>query len=181
MSMPALVPHLRPAGSSPQFLVMFGAGLGRPSPEMKLPAPRPCAASDVGAGRPALHAASSSAAQTLNAGIRVRGLDMTPPHKSIRAHIVNVKSPGMRAVFHPNAHSPRVGGPVLWAILVLMGPGLAASAQESGVLRISVVLTDATGNPTPIPRAQLLISDNPTTQEPRRIRTGADGTVEIKL
>src|SRR5687768_2565560 len=84
--------------------------------------------------------------------------------------------------------------PVFSAILMLVlpldptmpsphrgSPGLTASAQESGLLRISAVLTDANGNPTPIPRAQLLISENPTSQEPRRVRTGADGTVEIKL
>ena len=57
----------------------------------------------------------------------------------------------------------------------------AALAQEGGLLRISVVLTDADGNATPIPRAQLLISDNPSSREPWRVRTGADGTVEIKL
>lgn len=69
--------------------------------------------------------------------------------------------------------------PVLSTILVLLT--LTASAQEIGVLRISVVLTDAEGNATPVPRAQLLISDNPTSREPRRVRTGADGTVEVKL
>jgi hypothetical protein len=58
---------------------------------------------------------------------------------------------------------------------------LAASSQESGLLRISVVLTDADGNATPIPRAQLLISDNPTSRAPWRVRTGPDGMVEIKL
>jgi hypothetical protein len=68
--------------------------------------------------------------------------------------------------------------PILSTMLALT---LAASAQEIGVLRISVVLTDAEGNATPIPRAQLLISDNPSSREPRRLRTGADGTVEIKL
>ncbi len=34
--MPAEVPHLRPAGSVPQFLVTTGVGFGRPSPEMML-------------------------------------------------------------------------------------------------------------------------------------------------
>src|ERR1044072_7422127 len=33
-SMPADVPHLRPAGSSPQLRVTFGAGFGNPSPVM---------------------------------------------------------------------------------------------------------------------------------------------------
>jgi S1-C subfamily serine protease len=75
-------------------------------------------------------------------------------------------------------------GPVLSAILALLlslHPGLTAAAQQGGVLKISVVLTDADGNATPIPRAQLLISDNPATREPRRVRTGPDGTVEIAL
>src|SRR5688500_3657790 len=70
--------------------------------------------------------------------------------------------------------------PVLSAVLVLL-LSVTGSAQDSGVLRISVVLTDADGASTPVPRAQLLISDNPTTREPRRVRTGPDGTVEIKL
>ena len=55
------------------------------------------------------------------------------------------------------------------------------SAQDTGVLRISVALSDASGNAIPIPRAQLLISDNPATHEPIRVRTGANGVVEIKL
>jgi len=70
--------------------------------------------------------------------------------------------------------------PVLSAILALLLP-LTASAQEGGLLKISVVLTDADGNAVPIPRAQLLISDNPATREPRRVRSGADGTLEIRL
>ncbi len=70
----------------------------------------------------------------------------------------------------------------LTAIAIVTGwLALAASAQESGVLHISVVLPDADGNATPIPRAQLLISDNPTSREPRRVRTGADGTLRITL
>lgn len=75
-------------------------------------------------------------------------------------------------------------GPVLSGILALLlsfHPGLTDAAQQGGVLKISVVLTDADGNATPIPRAQLLISDNPATREPRRVRTGPDGTVEIAL
>src|SRR5688500_13817770 len=53
-SIPALVPHVRPAGSSPQFLVTFGVGLGNPSPVMKLPtAPDlPCVADDEFAAMP---------------------------------------------------------------------------------------------------------------------------------
>ena len=56
-----------------------------------------------------------------------------------------------------------------------------ALAQDTGVLRITVAVTDADGNAIPIPRARLLISDNPTTREPRAVRTGADGSIEIKL
>lgn len=56
-----------------------------------------------------------------------------------------------------------------------------AHAQDTGVLRISVVVADAGGTAVPVPRAVLLISDNPAAREPRRVRTGADGTVEIKL
>jgi hypothetical protein len=70
--------------------------------------------------------------------------------------------------------------PVLPVILALL-LSLTAPAQEGSVLRVSVVLTDADGNAIPIPRAQLLISDNPATREPRRVRTGADGTAEIAL
>lgn len=54
-------------------------------------------------------------------------------------------------------------------------------AQDGGVLRIRVVLNDAAGAATPIPRVALLVSDNPATTEPRRVRTSNDGTVELKL
>src|SRR5688500_18916012 len=56
-----------------------------------------------------------------------------------------------------------------------------AAVTPTGLLRISVVVLDGDGNKVPVPRAQLLISDNPSTREPRRVRTGADGTVEITL
>jgi S1-C subfamily serine protease len=68
----------------------------------------------------------------------------------------------------------------LLAILALLSAA-SISAQDTGVLRITVALTDASGNAIPIPRVQLLISDNPTSQEPRRVRTGANGIIEIKL
>ena len=67
--------------------------------------------------------------------------------------------------------------PATLALLLLPG----VSAQDTGMLRITVALTDASGNAIPIPRAQLLISDNPATQEPRRVRSGANGIVEITL
>ena len=67
----------------------------------------------------------------------------------------------------------------LVAALVMLAS--AAAAQDVGVLRVTVVLADADGNATPIPRVLLLVSDNPATSEPRRVRTGADGSVELKL
>ena len=65
------------------------------------------------------------------------------------------------------------------AAAILMASLMAA--QETGVLRVTVVLADADGNATPIPRVLLLVSDNPATAEPRRVRTGPDGTIELKL
>src|SRR5689334_353135 len=55
------------------------------------------------------------------------------------------------------------------------------AAQDTVLLRVIVKVTDADGNLVPVPRAQLLISDNPTTREPRRVRTGPDGTIEVKV
>jgi len=69
---------------------------------------------------------------------------------------------------------------VLAAVLAF-ATALGVSAQQTGVLRVSVVLIDADGNETPIPRVMLLVSDNPATAEPRRVRTGADGTLELTL
>ena len=65
--------------------------------------------------------------------------------------------------------------------MLALGLPLAAVAQETGGLRITVVLADADGRATPIPRVVLLVSDNPATAEPRRVRTGPDGAVEIRL
>ena len=56
-----------------------------------------------------------------------------------------------------------------------------AAAQATGTLRVRVVLTDASGVATPVPRLVLLVSDEPPTGEPRRVRTTADGTVELKV
>ncbi len=55
------------------------------------------------------------------------------------------------------------------------------SAQDTGVLRIRVALPDGAGGFIPMPRVVLLVSDNPSTSEPRRVRTSADGTIELKL
>jgi hypothetical protein len=66
---------LRPAGSSPQFLVTFGAGFGSPAPVMGL-ATVAWADTDVFVVGPAMNAASRRAAQAPEAGNRVRGLNI---------------------------------------------------------------------------------------------------------
>src|SRR6187431_1451042 len=82
MSMPADVPHVRPAGNSPQFCVTFGVGLGSPSPVMKLAtfAGLACASRLV----PASEVARKKAAPIAQADPRTRGrvafsTDMTSP------------------------------------------------------------------------------------------------------
>ncbi len=62
------------------------------------------------------------------------------------------------------------------ALAAVLGGG-----QDSGVLRIRVALPDGAGALIPMPRVVLLISDNPSTSEPRRVRTLADGSIELKL
>ena len=57
--------------------------------------------------------------------------------------------------------------------------GLAAQAPS--VLHIKVGLLDAERKVTPVPRHALLISDNPATSPPRRVVTGLDGTVDVRL
>ncbi|HUR33282.1 MAG TPA: S1C family serine protease [Vicinamibacterales bacterium] len=64
---------------------------------------------------------------------------------------------------------------------LLAAVAAAASAQPLSVLHIRVVLTDATRAPLPVPRHALLISDNPATSSPRRVVTGPDGTVDVRL
>jgi S1-C subfamily serine protease len=54
-------------------------------------------------------------------------------------------------------------------------------ASQAAVLRVRVVLPDGTGAPIPLPRVLLLVSDNPATSEPRRVRTDANGAIELKL
>ncbi len=58
---------------------------------------------------------------------------------------------------------------------------MALAGQETGVLHVTVTLVDRTGQPTPVARHALLISDNPATAAPRHLRTAADGTLEVKL
>lgn len=69
----------------------------------------------------------------------------------------------------------------LLVVLLACAITSAAGARQTGVLRISVVIVDLDGGAVPVPRAQLLISDNPSSREPWRVRTGADGSAEITL
>jgi hypothetical protein len=55
------------------------------------------------------------------------------------------------------------------------------AGQGTGTLRVRVTLTDGSGVSTPLPRIVVLVSDEPPTDEPRRVRTAADGTIELKL
>lgn len=58
---------------------------------------------------------------------------------------------------------------------------LALAGQDGGVLRVRVTMVDANGEPTPVVRHALLISDNPATTVPKLVRTAADGAVQVKL
>ena len=63
------------------------------------------------------------------------------------------------------------------AALTLAVP--TASQQVPSVLKIKVVLVDAAGNATPVPRHALLISENPISASPRRTITALDGTADV--
>ena len=64
--------------------------------------------------------------------------------------------------------------------LLFVIPG-AMSGQTPSVLHIKIVLPDADGKATPVPRHALLISDNPATSAPRRVVTAQDGTADVRL
>src|SRR5262249_21342909 len=72
-----------------------------------------------------------------------------------------------------------VRGLVLLAVAFVTPRSVFAQAQS--VLHIKIVLADADGKTTPVPGHALLISDNPATSAPRVIRTGVDGTAEVRL
>ncbi len=66
-------------------------------------------------------------------------------------------------------------------LAILAVAPVAIAGQTLVVLNIRSVLTDATGRVTPLARHALIISDNPPTREVRRILTGFDGTVNVRL
>jgi len=67
------------------------------------------------------------------------------------------------------------------AAALLVAAPCAVQAQALSTLHIRIVLTDADGTTTAVPRHTLLISDNPTTAPPRVVTTGVDGTADVKL
>jgi S1-C subfamily serine protease len=69
---------------------------------------------------------------------------------------------------------------LLLVTLIFVIPS-ALSGQTLSVLHIKVVLPDAEGRATPVPRHALLISDNPATSAPRRVVTAQDGTADVRL
>ena len=73
-----------------------------------------------------------------------------------------------------------MGRALALAMLVLVASA-SISGQTLVVLHIRAVLTDATGQATPVARHALLISENPPTREPRRIVTSVDGTATVRL
>jgi len=73
-----------------------------------------------------------------------------------------------------------MGRALVLAMLVLAAP-VAMSGQTLVVLHVRAVMTDATGQATPLARHALLISDNPPTREPRRVVTSIDGTADVRL
>ena len=70
---------------------------------------------------------------------------------------------------------------IFFLALLAFSLPLPVCAQPLTVLHVKVVLTDADGKSTPIPRHALLISDNPATITPREVVTGPDGSVEVRL
>ena len=57
----------------------------------------------------------------------------------------------------------------------------ASAVQQPSVLGIKVVVKDADGRATPVPRYLLLVSENPPAAPPRRVMTALDGTATVRL
>ena len=74
-----------------------------------------------------------------------------------------------------------MGGAVTRMSIACVMATIGLAAQATGVLRVTVTLTDADGTTTPIPRVVLLVSDNPATGEPRRIRIRHPAAAKPKL
>jgi S1-C subfamily serine protease len=70
---------------------------------------------------------------------------------------------------------------ILAALLAITSQPLPAQTTPTGVLHIKVAVADPARKLIPVPRHALLISDNPATSAPRRVVTGIDGTVDVRL
>jgi hypothetical protein len=68
-----------------------------------------------------------------------------------------------------------------WLIVALLLVATPGAQQALGVLKITVAVTGADSQATPVPRYVLLVSDNPSSAPPRRVLTGADGSVDVRL
>ena len=73
-----------------------------------------------------------------------------------------------------------MGRVLVLVILALVTP-VGISGQALVVLHIRASLTDASGQLRPLARHALLISDEPQTQETRRILTSVDGIADVRL
>jgi S1-C subfamily serine protease len=73
-----------------------------------------------------------------------------------------------------------MGRVLLLAVLAFAAPA-AISGQTLVVLHIRAILTDANGQPRPLARHALILSDDPPTREARRIVTTIDGTADVRL
>jgi S1-C subfamily serine protease len=67
------------------------------------------------------------------------------------------------------------------ALAVVLAWSGVSFGQSPSVLHVKATLRDAAGTATPLARHALLISDNPSTSEPRRVLTAMDGTVDVRL
>jgi S1-C subfamily serine protease len=70
---------------------------------------------------------------------------------------------------------------LVFLAVAFAAPRPAVLAQAQSVLHIKIVLVDADRKTTPVPGHALLISDNPATSAPRLVRTGVDGTADVRL
>ncbi|MGE3959780.1 MAG: serine protease [Vicinamibacterales bacterium] len=68
-----------------------------------------------------------------------------------------------------------------WCLAGLFALPYVAAGQSQATLSVSVTLGDQGQPPAPVPGHGLLISDNPATAPPRRVVTGADGRVSVRL
>ncbi len=70
---------------------------------------------------------------------------------------------------------------VLVLVTLLVAAAPADAVQQAVRLSVTVVLVDASGAVTPVPRHALLISDSPPSAPPLRIVTAPDGTAGLNL